>query len=112
MGEHQNANGKPGGGGGSCQCEGSPIFIFFWQTYPDLQKEKAIKKWAGIIKSQHGEKHGTFFVAFKGADHQKCQKKRCWLPKKKKKKKNRSFYDNVIINASSVNNHVQPNEFV
>ena len=86
MGEHQNANGKPGGGGGSCQCEGSPIFIFFWQTYPDLQKEKAIKKWAGIIKSQHGEKHGTFFVAFKGADHQKCQKKGADYQKKKKKK--------------------------
>ena len=52
------------------------------------------------------------FCRIKRGKKQKKQKKKEIITKKKKKKKNRSFYDNVIINASSVNNHVQPNEFV
>ena len=32
---------------GSCQCERSPIN--FRNAYPNLQKEKGIQKWAGIV---------------------------------------------------------------
>ena len=36
-----------GEGGGSCQCERAPIN--YWKAYPDLQKERGIQKWAGIV---------------------------------------------------------------
>ena len=34
-------------GGGSCQCERSPIH--YWKSYPDLQKERGMQKWARIV---------------------------------------------------------------
>ena len=36
-----------GEGGVSCQCERLPIN--YWKAYPDLQKERGIQKWAGIV---------------------------------------------------------------
>ena len=36
-----------GEGGVSCQCEHLPIN--YWKAYPDLQKERGIQKWAGIV---------------------------------------------------------------
>ena len=36
-----------GKGRGLCQCERSPIN--YWKAYSDLQKERGIQKWAGIV---------------------------------------------------------------
>ena len=43
---------------GSCQCERSPIS--YWKAYPDLQKERGIQKWAGIVvKSRKRKRSGA-----------------------------------------------------
>ena len=44
------------GKGDSYQCE--CLSIHFWKAYLDLQKEKRIQKWAGIM-AQSGERSGT-----------------------------------------------------